>query len=159
MFKEEAWQALGYPIYIAQLPLSYTEIEQRLGVSFSEVHGAGLLAEKNLFMQIEPHIYWLRCRPNLSEIEAYPALYLRADNPNPLLALSQFLDACQINAQDLIKKNPNLSESHWVLERLDDNNNTIEMCRFMEQRSAEFVKQMYQDKGHKQTYLVRFQEK
>ncbi|MCZ4128699.1 hypothetical protein [Stutzerimonas balearica] len=43
----------------------------------------------------------------------------------------------------------------WLLYRIDDNGNEIEMARFAERSSAERAMHDYERRGHKQVYLVR----
>lgn len=47
------------------------------------------------------------------------------------------------------------SESAWVLYRIDDNGNELEMRRFPERAAAERTMRDYEARGHKQAYLVR----
>ena len=43
----------------------------------------------------------------------------------------------------------------WVLYRIDDNGNELEMRRFAGRAEAEAVMREYEARGHKQAYLVR----
>lgn len=43
----------------------------------------------------------------------------------------------------------------WVLYRIDDNGNEVEMRRFAERAEAEALMGEYERRGHKQAYLVR----
>lgn len=43
----------------------------------------------------------------------------------------------------------------WVLYRIDDNGNELEMHRFSERADAERAMREYESRGHKQAYLVR----
>ena len=43
----------------------------------------------------------------------------------------------------------------WLLYRIDDNGNELEMRRFPERAAAERTMRDYQARGHKQAYLVR----
>jgi len=43
----------------------------------------------------------------------------------------------------------------WVLYRIDDNGNEVEMRRFAERAEAEALMREYERRGHKQAYLVR----
>ncbi|SEJ61801.1 hypothetical protein SAMN04244572_04672 [Azotobacter beijerinckii] len=45
--------------------------------------------------------------------------------------------------------------SRWVLYRIDDNGNEVEMRRFAERAEAEALMREYERHGHKQAYLVR----
>ncbi|MCW3148568.1 hypothetical protein N8H22_08140 [Stutzerimonas stutzeri] len=55
-----------------------------------------------------------------------------------------------------------MSDSHtpdqhlqWVLYRIDDNGNEVEMRRFPDRCGAEQAMRDYERRGHKQAYLVR----
>ncbi|MGE4406524.1 hypothetical protein [Pseudomonas sp.] len=50
---------------------------------------------------------------------------------------------------------PSSRQQRWVLYRIDDNGNEVEMQRFSDRASAERLMHAYQARGHKQTYLVR----
>ena len=43
----------------------------------------------------------------------------------------------------------------WVLYRIDDNGNELEMRRFASRAAAEALMREYEARGHKQAYLVR----
>jgi len=45
--------------------------------------------------------------------------------------------------------------SRWVLYRIDDNGNEVEMRRFAGRAEAEALMREYERRGHKQAYLVR----
>lgn len=46
-------------------------------------------------------------------------------------------------------------QGRWVLYRIDDNGNEVEMRRFAERNAAEALMREYEARGHKQAYLVR----
>ncbi|MFC0708492.1 hypothetical protein [Azorhizophilus paspali] len=46
-------------------------------------------------------------------------------------------------------------ETRWLLYRIDDNGNEVEMRRFAERAEAEALMREYERRGHKQAYLVR----
>lgn len=46
-------------------------------------------------------------------------------------------------------------ERCWVLYRIDDNGNEVEMCRYASRSAAEAAMREYEARGHKQAYLVR----
>lgn len=46
-------------------------------------------------------------------------------------------------------------ERCWVLYRIDDNGNEVEMRRFASRAAAEAAMREYEARGHKQAYLVR----
>lgn len=48
-----------------------------------------------------------------------------------------------------------LCEPEWILFRIDDNGNQIEMSRFRNHENAERIMKEYEAKGHKQAYFVR----
>ena len=43
----------------------------------------------------------------------------------------------------------------WVLYRIDDNGNEVEMRRFASRQEAEAAMRAFEARGHKQAYLVR----
>ncbi|MBV2133911.1 hypothetical protein KRX52_14115 [Pseudomonas sp. MAP12] len=46
-------------------------------------------------------------------------------------------------------------ERCWVLYRIDDNGNEVEMRRFATRSEAEAEMRAFEARGHKQAYLVR----
>lgn len=42
----------------------------------------------------------------------------------------------------------------WLLYRLDDNNNRFEIARFASEREAQAACEVYEARGHKQTYWI-----
>jgi len=50
---------------------------------------------------------------------------------------------------------PRAPRPAWILYRIDDNGNEVQMQRFADRASAERLMDDYQRRGHKQTYLVR----
>lgn len=46
-------------------------------------------------------------------------------------------------------------QGRWVLYRIDDNGNEVEMRRFARREDAEAAMRDYEARGHKQAYLVR----
>ena len=47
------------------------------------------------------------------------------------------------------------AQGRWLLYRLDDNGNEVEMRRFASRAAAEALMREYEARGHKQAYLVR----
>jgi hypothetical protein len=50
--------------------------------------------------------------------------------------------------------NEEIDSLQWVLTRQDDNGFEVEMCRFHKESDAKRVAKTYQDRGHKQLYMV-----
>lgn len=50
-------------------------------------------------------------------------------------------------------------QGRWVLYRIDDNGNEVEMRRFATRDAAEATMRAYEARGHKQAYLVREEQK
>lgn len=53
------------------------------------------------------------------------------------------------------ERQPLSAAARWVLYRIDDNGNEVEMRRFADRAEAEALMREYEARGHKQTYLVR----
>lgn len=49
--------------------------------------------------------------------------------------------------------------SRWLLYRIDDNGNEIAMRRFATREEAEAAMRTFAARGHKQTYLVREEDR
>jgi len=71
------------------------------------------------------------------------------------LVLLKLCNELNINCDQLYDFNSQLGVAKWLLTRLDDNNNEIEMYHFLEKSCAEYVREQYEKKGHKQSYFVR----
>ncbi|NQZ11657.1 MAG: hypothetical protein HRT35_31285 [Algicola sp.] len=55
---------------------------------------------------------------------------------------------------DLPWSNEYLGPAKWQLTRVDDNDNETEMKRFLNEVSARWVRDDYEERGHKQDYYI-----
>ena len=80
---------------------------------------------------------------------------VQGNEPAPQEVVRVVGNAFGIADPDLAWQSPLLASSRWVLYRVDDNGNEVEMDRFLVRCIADNVAARLQAKGHKQTYLVR----
>lgn len=58
----------------------------------------------------------------------------------------------------MISRMMDMLKTQWILYRIDDNGNIVEMKRFQDQSEAEQAMKEYDAKGHKQKYLIKDQK-
>ena len=80
---------------------------------------------------------------------------VRSYEPNHELALSKLCAAFGLEENELAYIQENLSVANWALLRVDDNGNEVEVFRYHDRFCAEYVRDSYAAKGHKQAYFVR----
>jgi hypothetical protein len=105
-------------------------------------------------LQIDNSQYWVSSHPQGPDIAHYMAVEVPSIEINTEVALTKLLSELQISKEELKHCSDDLGPAKWVLYRIDDNANKIEMFRFQNELFANNVRKRYQQKGHKQTYVV-----
>lgn len=152
---EADWDEFSSPVPIAVLPLYPDNMAKRHGILFFEYNDAGLGLCRAAFIKINEIKYFLHAHPEGPAKAKYLKVSVRSFEPDSEKALIILLDVLELKRPELIWKNQDLGPAGWILSRLDDNGNEFEMRRFLEERTANYVRQEFENKGHKQTYFVR----
>ena len=151
---ETQWNEIASPICLAIVPFLPGELTEKLGISFSSTHENGLGECLYAFVEINGVISILKAFPEGPYEAQRVSVWVRSFEVNwePVFT---GLREWGIEFEDLLFIQKDLKPAQWLLLRLDDNSNEIEMFRFVDEYSAKFVQAQYETKGHKQTYLVR----
>ena len=152
---EEHWNEIGDPETLAVLPIYPSEIEKNTSISFSDDFEDGLGRCQVALIQIQDFIYLLTAYPDGPAECHFITVKVRSFEPNSEIALSNILNKLNINRNRLIWEGENIGPARWILYRLDDNGNEIEIYRFLNERSAKWVQSKYEKKGHNQCYFVK----
>ena len=151
---EKEWDEIAVPEYIALLPLDASEFEEIYGFSPLEYVEDGLGPTKAFILQVEDSKYWLRSHPDAGDLASKLSIEVRSFEPDTEVALVKLLDALQLDKESLVHCQEYLGPAQWILYRIDDNGNEVEMNRFHRELSANGIKSIYEKRGHKQAYFV-----
>ena len=150
---EKEWNENAYPVYLCVIPFTRKELEKKFGLTFFEYNEEGLGELCACVVKINKILFWLGAPVGNESL--YLNALSRCREKDSELALKELLNDLDINKNDLEWHNNNLGPARWVLSRLDDNNNEVEMLRFQDKDCANWVKKKYEEKGHKQSYFVK----
>lgn len=146
------WDEIAEAEAICKLPMGVEELEKLHTLAFfSYVADAGA-AMNAAVVKIGNFKYWLCC-PDEQKTQSV-CVNIRSFETDSLKALEALLCALNLTGSDLLWQAENLGPAKWVLSRLDDNGNEIEMIRFLHEHAANRIRDRYQKKGHKQDYYV-----
>jgi hypothetical protein len=149
------WGEIGDPEYLCTLPLYPADLKIHLNIDFFEFDDDGLGLCQSSVLEIDEIKYWLEAHPEGPEIAQYLSVMVRSFEPDSEHALFVLLETIKLKRSDLIWENEGLGPAQWVLTRLDDNGNNFEVQKFLNERSANWVKQKYENRGHKQSYFIK----
>ena len=147
------WKEVAHPIQLCELPLLPSDIEAKKAIKFFHVKEMGLGTLDTAVVEIDGSLFWFQCP--ISQKNLGVIVYTRSFEKDLNLALKKLLKAFDLKKEELIWKAENLGRASWVLTRLDDNGNEIEMYHFHDERTAKAIKELYESKGHKQAYFIK----
>lgn len=151
----DEWDEIGDPYLIAIIPFGFNELEENYPVVFDSYENEGLGEARGALVKVGQFKYFLECHPGGPEIATKVAVHVRSIEPNSKVALNNMIQFLGLKRSELVWEAATLGEAEWILTRLDDNGNEIEMRRFQNEVSANWVKIQYETKGHKQSYFVQ----
>lgn len=143
------------PLKLAELPLSVEEIEACIGQCFEEYTEHGLGNCYRAFIAIDGKEVFMRGVASKNNKEPGVIAQVHSHEEDPGLVLTYVCELLNITGKDMRWVTEFLSEPKFVLYRIDDNANEIEMKRFHLESSAKWAAEKYSKGGHKQLYLVR----
>lgn len=152
---ESEWKELTWPVAICTLPFTPEQFSAKYGIQFAEGREEGLGLSRYAFAQIGDVPCFLQAFPEASAEAGFLTVSVRSYQSNSERALQEILSGLELDAESLRWRAEGLGPARWVLCRLDDNGNESEMQRFLERESAERLKTKYDQKGHRQAYLVK----
>ena len=148
------WNEIGYPEYIAILPIYPQDLRRKQYIEFVDYEDEGLGLARGAAFKIKGVQYFVRCHLIGDEEEDQLTVMVRSTEPDSEHALTLLLKALKIERSTLPWEQESLGKCSWLLSRLDDNGNEVEMFRFLNEDSARINQKKYAAKGHKQSYFV-----
>lgn len=150
----EDWQPLLAPLHLCTLPLGPGEVVSQYMLEFESFpDGAGIT--DHAAVSVDGHGVLLKSPMSppdgARQIEVWVAAHETAWDP----IVDALCEALELSRDDLPFVESGLVPGQWILWRLDDNGNEAEMFRLPDRARAEFYKQVYERRGHKQAYAVR----
>ena len=161
---DQVWGELNEFIELCVLPMMREDLESKFGIEFYNFTTDGIGEFCVSEVEIKGSNFFLvslkdSSRNTLEKFNYDNVLVLmgcRTSYPNKLLTL--LLNDLDLKISDLLWCCDDLGPAQWSLHRLDDNNNEIEMFRYLHERCAETAKRIFDEKGHKQAYFVKHQK-
>ena len=150
----ENWHEVAAPTYLCLLPISVLELEKKYRLLFDEVIEEGIGTSFFAFIDVLGTQFMLKGHVSKSNQDIGVSVYILSFQKNPILCLKKLLNELEMEHSSLLSINEALSEPCWSVYRIDDNNNKIEMMRFIEEHNANFYYKKFELKKHKQKYFV-----
>lgn len=157
----EIWleSEMGNPIFLCQTPFSVANIEEILGILFKEGKEGkkgGLGTDFYSFISIDDKQIMFKGYDDRNRKEDLSVCaYMHCTEPSPRQLIELLTKSLSIDECELLEFGGYLESPKYVLSRLDDNRNELEIARFHNVCLAEHLKKCYEDKGHKQDYYVQ----
>ena len=142
------------PLFLCQTPFSVSELEELTELSFEERIEDGLGTVYDCFVSIEGKESWFRGFLHREQKDECVTIEMHSSEPSPQDAIQVVLKFLSINKKQLKETGQYLDTPKYCLSRLDDNNNEVEICRLHHVNMAEHLKNVYEKRGHKQSYFV-----
>jgi hypothetical protein len=150
--EEDQWDEIGGPEPVCELPFTVKQMSKTHGLTFFSYEEEGMGEVKAAVVELGKHKYWLLCPVGQNEIGV--CVNIRSFEADSKKALMVLLDHLKLKLDDLPWSNEYLGPAQWQLTRVDDNNNEVEVYRFLNHDSARWVRDDYEEKGHKQDYYI-----
>ena len=150
---ESDWKEIIYPIMICELPLFPKELTEKFDLKFFSYIEDGLGEMEAAIINIDGSLFWLKCPTDQDQIGTMVSV--RSHEVDTQFALSKILTVLNVDKTKLNWVANGLGKAKFILIRLDDNNNEIEMFRFHDKKIADTVQEKYETKGHKQIYFIK----
>ena len=154
----EIWlkSEMASPHFLCQLPFSVTEIEDKTGIEFEELIEDGLGTVFYAYISFDSHQVLLKGFSDRHIKEDFAVCaYMHSSERTPDELLRKVMVTLGIDESRLLELGEYMDCPKYVLSRLDDNNNEIEINRFHDRKIAEYLRKKYEDRGHKQDYYVQ----
>jgi hypothetical protein len=151
--EESQWDEIAAPEPICELPMKVKQISKAHGLEFFSYEDEEAGTIKAAVVIIDDCKYWLFCPANQGEIGV--CVNVRSFQANSRQALDKLLKQLNLQESQLPWVNEFLGPAQWVLTRLDDNDNEVEMNRFLNEESARFVRDDLEERDPKLDYYLR----
>ncbi len=159
----EDWQPICEPVHLCTLPFSRDELAVRFGLTFesSEVRGLGQVAATVVCLNDTALLFssasatQMESHSTPSEVGGKISVMVQAQAVGWSAIIDALCDELGIARVALVWEQQELVPGTWQLLRQDDNGNTFEMFRFPDEMRATQAREVYKQRGHKQTYFVQ----
>ncbi|WP_144394243.1 hypothetical protein [Pleionea sediminis] len=149
------WNEISSSVLLCVIQCSVQELEEKYDLNFNEYVEDGLGTCFSCYVKINECFYsFLDCFSKESK-DIGVSVYIRSFESNPESCLNLLYSAMDISSNDLTDVKDNLSKPSWLVYRVDDNGNEIDMQCFLEEHSALAYAKGFELKKHNQSYFVR----
>ena len=148
------WNEMASPFHLCVIPFERKELEEKYRLIFFEYEEEGLGEMCACIVEVKG-IHYRLYSPIFQTPDNHLMVQIRSYEADSRVALDVLMEELEFNSTDLDWVAEALGPARWILTRLDDNDNEIEMFRFLENESARWVQKKYTEKGHKQSYYVK----
>lgn len=140
---------------LCELPYSVSDLEEMIGCEFFEYSEEGLGQIYGLYLAIEDTgLFFRGLSPKDFKSHGVVA-YMRSYEQNPQHVLDTLCSTLKVEKHDLPWVTSNDFDDRWMVYRIDDNGNEIEMYQFLNESSAQSIVKSFERKGHKQSYFIK----
>jgi|GEM_PF-958143 len=149
------WREDRGEVWLCTFPYEPASFGSRVGVRFSRE--LDQLGETDIAVgSVGGNVVLFHARPQGAgpPESAFVTVAARGDVRDLEGLITRLCEVVGIAREGLIWIQPDLSPRPWALYRLDDNGNRFLMSLFRERDVAEHVANVYENRGHKQTYSV-----
>jgi len=144
------WCSNGSEAAICQLPFTPEDVEANSKIVFARLPDEPACA----VVQGDGHVFLLDALEGVKPPNAWVTVSVRGDTRNPRDCLPIVCAAFGVSQEQLPWISPQLDSKTWLLSRVDDNGNKVPMWYFQAREKAECIAALYQERGHKQLYVV-----
>jgi hypothetical protein len=149
------WREYGGEVWLCTFPFMPRDFSQRVSLSF--VRELDQLGEIELAVaRVDGDIVRFEARPpTTGPVESqFVTAVARGDVENLERLLENLCELVRVERSELLWLQSDLSPRPWALYRLDDNGNRFLMSFFRDRAFAEQTALVFEQRGHKQTYIV-----
>ena len=149
------WIPFCSPVWLCSLPLRDKKFSEITDIQFEEYLEDGLGRVLGAVCEIGGSQLFLKsCIDGPDEAKLISVNVHGHETEWEKIKLS-LCSVLSIDLSDIPMEQSELQPGRWILSRLDDNGNEVEMYRFPDRHLAEQAQRDYENRGHKQDYYVR----
>ncbi len=149
---ESEWNEMAKPYALCTVKFDALLFREKFGLEPLVYNEDGLSTCTAFLFKRENSKYWVRSFLDYEDQRPFIFVDVPSYEANSQIAFERLVQVLKLESVDWL--NETLGPANWVLSRVDDNGNEIEMQRFLEESSAKYVQGRYEKLGHKQAYYV-----
>ncbi len=138
---------------LLELPFSIEEVQQKLSITLDRYPVDGLGEFLGAAFKLDTQ--YLLINGPIEYAGTNAIVEMLGNEPKPKTLLTNLCNVFDLDKDDLPWVTELLSSPAFIVLRLDDNGNEVEMQRFHREGTASYYAQKYEERGHKQTYTVK----